>query len=209
MTTYRPRELSQLVREALTALLVVVVTGLRQAGKTTFLRKRPRAPRPPLRHRVRPAQPEAPLPTAELGVGHHFSSVSKQAMGGLTLQLRTCTLLNIGTGYQVDEGAEPLTRETPINQSVTMEERDMKIRRNLRIALLLTAILAIAAASELSGRWRCVRIPDAYCDTECSVVGGSLACFDESNRCCFEGPNSCGDTTECSNFCGECPPGGF
>ncbi len=34
---YRPRELSLLVKEALGSLPVVVVTGLRQAGKTTFL----------------------------------------------------------------------------------------------------------------------------------------------------------------------------
>lgn len=40
-TPYRPRELATLVREALGALPVVVVTGLRQAGKTTFLRRDP------------------------------------------------------------------------------------------------------------------------------------------------------------------------
>jgi uncharacterized protein len=34
---YHPRELSRLVRDALDSLPVVVVTGLRQAGKTTFL----------------------------------------------------------------------------------------------------------------------------------------------------------------------------
>lgn len=38
---YRQRELASLVREALEALPVVVVTGLRQAGKTTFLRQDP------------------------------------------------------------------------------------------------------------------------------------------------------------------------
>ena len=38
MTTYHPRELSKLVHEALASLPVVVVTGLRQSGKTTFLR---------------------------------------------------------------------------------------------------------------------------------------------------------------------------
>lgn len=38
MTTYRDRELSPLVREAMKTFPVVVVTGLRQAGKTTFLR---------------------------------------------------------------------------------------------------------------------------------------------------------------------------
>lgn len=37
MTGYRPREISTLVQEALSSLPVVVVTGLRQAGKTTFL----------------------------------------------------------------------------------------------------------------------------------------------------------------------------
>ena len=41
MTPYRPREASGLVRQALEALPVVVVTGLRQAGKTTFLREDP------------------------------------------------------------------------------------------------------------------------------------------------------------------------
>jgi len=41
MTRYRPREASRLVRQALEALPVVVVTGLRQAGKTTFLREDP------------------------------------------------------------------------------------------------------------------------------------------------------------------------
>ncbi len=39
--SYRPRELSGLVREALQSLPVVVVTGLRQAGKTTFLQQDP------------------------------------------------------------------------------------------------------------------------------------------------------------------------
>ena len=38
---YRPRELSGLVREALQSVPVVVVTGLRQAGKTTFLQQDP------------------------------------------------------------------------------------------------------------------------------------------------------------------------
>ena len=37
MNDYHPRELSRLVRDALDSLPVVVVTGLRQAGKTTFL----------------------------------------------------------------------------------------------------------------------------------------------------------------------------
>ncbi len=37
MTDYRPRELARLVHDALAALPVVVVTGLRQVGKTTFL----------------------------------------------------------------------------------------------------------------------------------------------------------------------------
>jgi predicted AAA+ superfamily ATPase len=41
MTPYRPRELARLVAGALDALPVVVVTGLRQAGKTTFLRRDP------------------------------------------------------------------------------------------------------------------------------------------------------------------------
>ncbi len=38
---YQPRELASLVGEALDALPVVVVTGLRQTGKTTFLRRDP------------------------------------------------------------------------------------------------------------------------------------------------------------------------
>ncbi|HYO11742.1 MAG TPA: ATP-binding protein [Thermoanaerobaculia bacterium] len=37
MTAYRQREISALVQEALGSLPVVVLTGLRQAGKTTFL----------------------------------------------------------------------------------------------------------------------------------------------------------------------------
>jgi len=37
MTEYRPREITPLLREALGTLPVVVVTGLRQAGKTTLL----------------------------------------------------------------------------------------------------------------------------------------------------------------------------
>jgi uncharacterized protein len=37
MTTFRPREITPLLREALGTLPVVVVTGLRQAGKTTLL----------------------------------------------------------------------------------------------------------------------------------------------------------------------------
>jgi uncharacterized protein len=37
MTTYRPREITPLLQEALGSLPVVVVTGLRQAGKTTLL----------------------------------------------------------------------------------------------------------------------------------------------------------------------------
>jgi predicted AAA+ superfamily ATPase len=39
--TYIRRELSQLAKEALDALPVVVITGLRQSGKTTFLREDP------------------------------------------------------------------------------------------------------------------------------------------------------------------------
>ena len=39
MTAYRPRELSPLLQQALQTLPVVVVTGLRQAGKTTFLQQ--------------------------------------------------------------------------------------------------------------------------------------------------------------------------
>jgi predicted AAA+ superfamily ATPase len=39
--TYIPRELSGLAREALDSLPVVVITGLRQSGKTTFLQKDP------------------------------------------------------------------------------------------------------------------------------------------------------------------------
>src|ERR1700726_1335120 len=37
MTDYRPREITPLLREALGSLPVVVVTGLRQAGKTTLI----------------------------------------------------------------------------------------------------------------------------------------------------------------------------
>ena len=37
MTTYRPRALGLLVRDALADMPVVIVTGLRQAGKSTFL----------------------------------------------------------------------------------------------------------------------------------------------------------------------------
>src|ERR1700686_2952341 len=37
MTTCHPREITPLLREALGTLPVVVVTGLRQAGKTTLL----------------------------------------------------------------------------------------------------------------------------------------------------------------------------
>lgn len=37
MTAYRPREIAPLVRDALGTMPVVVLTGLRQAGKTTFL----------------------------------------------------------------------------------------------------------------------------------------------------------------------------
>jgi len=39
--TYRPRAIASLARAALRALPVVVVTGLRQAGKTTFLQRDP------------------------------------------------------------------------------------------------------------------------------------------------------------------------
>jgi hypothetical protein len=39
MTAYLQRELASLVRRALAALPVVVITGLRQAGKTTFLQQ--------------------------------------------------------------------------------------------------------------------------------------------------------------------------
>ena len=41
MTDYRARELTTLIREALGSLPVVVVTGLRQAGKTTLLASEP------------------------------------------------------------------------------------------------------------------------------------------------------------------------
>jgi len=41
MTGYRKRELGGLVRKALTTLPVVAVTGLRQAGKSTFLQNEP------------------------------------------------------------------------------------------------------------------------------------------------------------------------
>jgi uncharacterized protein len=41
MTDYRPREITPLLREALGSLPVVVVTGLRQAGKTTLLATNP------------------------------------------------------------------------------------------------------------------------------------------------------------------------
>lgn len=41
MTFYLRRELAPLVQRALTSLPVVVVTGLRQAGKTTFLQQEP------------------------------------------------------------------------------------------------------------------------------------------------------------------------
>jgi len=41
MTPYRPRELGDLTRHALTEMPVVVVTGLRQAGKSTFLQHEP------------------------------------------------------------------------------------------------------------------------------------------------------------------------
>ena len=39
MTNYQPRELTTLIEQALQSLPVVVVTGLRQAGKTTFLQQ--------------------------------------------------------------------------------------------------------------------------------------------------------------------------
>lgn len=39
MTDYQPRELTTLIEQALQSLPVVVVTGLRQAGKTTFLQQ--------------------------------------------------------------------------------------------------------------------------------------------------------------------------
>lgn len=39
MTVYLPRALGRLTRAALTEMPVVVVTGLRQSGKTTFLQQ--------------------------------------------------------------------------------------------------------------------------------------------------------------------------
>ena len=41
MTRYRKRELARIVADALETLPVVVITGLRQAGKTTFLQRDP------------------------------------------------------------------------------------------------------------------------------------------------------------------------
>jgi predicted AAA+ superfamily ATPase len=41
MTGYRKREIGGLVRRALTTMPVVAVTGLRQAGKSTFLQNEP------------------------------------------------------------------------------------------------------------------------------------------------------------------------
>jgi predicted AAA+ superfamily ATPase len=41
MTAYRPRELGDAARAALAEMPVVVVTGLRQTGKSTFLQHEP------------------------------------------------------------------------------------------------------------------------------------------------------------------------
>jgi len=59
MTGLLPREITPLVREALASLPVVVVTGLRQAGKTTLL-----ATDPAFAGRRRSAMASSPSPWA-------------------------------------------------------------------------------------------------------------------------------------------------
>lgn len=51
-------------------------------------------------------------------------------------------------------------------------------------------------------------VAGAYCFRQC---GGALRCsVFEDDRCCWQGPNTCGDSVSCSHFCGSFDgPGGF
>lgn len=50
-------------------------------------------------------------------------------------------------------------------------------------------------------------VADTFCFRQC---GGALHCTEFEDRCCWEGPNSCGDSVNCSHFCGFFDgPGGF
>lgn len=59
MTRYRPREITPLLHQALASLPVVVLSGLRQAGKSTLL-----ALQPGLRHRIYRTLDDFPVRTA-------------------------------------------------------------------------------------------------------------------------------------------------
>lgn len=75
------------------------------------------------------------------------------------------------------------------------------------IAILMAWGLAVPAGSSPG---LCVAHRDTYCSTQCGEVGGGLTCFDASSeRCCFEGPNTCGETMDCPE-CTSCGgAGGF
>lgn len=87
--------------------------------------------------------------------------------------------------------------------------------RNYRLIIALVAIAALAVLATAPGFsvGLCAVFPntDTYCRTQCSRIASSMVCFDKNpDRCCWEGPNSCGESTNCSDFCSwNCSLGGF
>ena len=76
-------------------------------------------------------------------------------------------------------------------------------------ALLIAGVWAMAIpVGGLPGS-ECDPPEGAACFAQCDEQFGILGCWGfSSERCCWEGPSSCGESTSCSG-CGECPEGGF
>ncbi len=85
-----------------------------------------------------------------------------------------------------------------------------KTTRNLAVIGMLAAGLLLVASVSNAGPGRtCLLQPDTFCGFQCSGLY-YLACFDDSpDRCCWEGPSSCGESTSCDGFCGCLTDPGF
>jgi hypothetical protein len=86
----------------------------------------------------------------------------------------------------------------------------VKMTRSLAALGLLAAVFLLVAPLSDAGPGRtCLSQPDTYCGFNCSGLSYP-ACFDDDPvRCCWDGPNSCGESTSCGGFCGCSEDPGF
>ncbi len=82
--------------------------------------------------------------------------------------------------------------------------------RTLLITLFLAASL-VSISTDAAPNRECLEADDILCNSQCETGDPDfdfLHCVTGSSRVCFDGPNSCGDSSATSGWCDGCVEGG-